>query len=297
VSPVRVGLEILELARSIGARTIFVVGTARDVGKTTTLRAVYEAACSAGTRTGLASVGRDAPQQTRARAKPRLWLRPQTVFATARALLPSSPAVEILQLSSLQSAAGALLYARVEACGFYDLAGPPTASGVREVVDELLACSEIAIVDGAVDRVAALAGSEGAIVVATGAATATTEDEAVAEIAALVTRLRIPAFEPQAQAVHVDGALTAADAAAFIAHGETRQIVVRDPTQVAMSGRSAQEAFAKLTIRCRRPLRVVAATVASIGLERNFEPVRFANAVARATKLPTFDVYRSAQAA
>jgi hypothetical protein len=202
-----------------------------------------------------------------------------------------------LQLSSLQSAAGALLYARVEACGFYDLAGPPTASGVREVVDELLACSEIAIVDGAVDRVAALAGSEGAIVVATGAATATTEDEAVAEIAALVTRLRIPAFEPQAQAVHVDGALTAADAAAFIAHGETRQIVVRDPTQVAMSGRSAQEAFAKLTIRCRRPLRVVAATVASIGLERNFEPVRFANAVARATKLPTFDVYRSAQAA
>jgi hypothetical protein len=296
---VRVGREILTLARSIDARTIFVVGTARNVGKTTTLRALYEAACDAGVRAGLASIGRDseAPHQPQAPAKPRLWLRPQTVFATARALLPSSPAAEILKVSSLQSAAGDLLYARVAVGGFYELAGPPTASGVREVVDELLERSEIGIVDGAVDRVAALAGSDGAIVVATGAATAATEDEAVAEIAALVARLQIPKFDSRTEAIEVSGALTAADAAAFVAQGETRQIVVRDPTQVAISGRPAQEAFAKLTIRCRRPLRVVAATVASIGFERNFEPVHFADAVARATTLPTFDVYRSAKAA
>jgi hypothetical protein len=42
---------------------------------------------------------------------------------------------------------------------------------------------------------------------------------------------------------------------------------------------------------------VVATTIASIGPERTFEPVHFADAVAAATLLPTFDVYRGARAA
>lgn len=295
----RVGLEILNLARAIDARTIFVVGTGRNVGKTTTLRALYDAAWHERSAVALASVGRDSEgvQQARAAAKPRLWLRPQTVFATARALLPRSPAARILKLSSLRSPAGDVLYARVAASGFYELAGPPTASGVREVIDELLARSEIAIVDGAVDRVAALGGTEGAIVVAGGAAGATTLPEAVEEIRALVGRLRVAAFDPALPAIFLDGALTAEAAAAHIAHGESRQIVVRDPTQIALSGRAASEACAQLKLRCRRPLNVVAATVASIGPERAFEPIEFARAVSAATRLPTFDVYRGARAA
>jgi hypothetical protein len=212
-------------------------------------------------------------------------------------LLPSSPAAEVVRLSSLRSAAGGVLYARVVQAGFYELAGPPTASGVREVVEELLSRSDITIVDGAVDRVAALAGSDGAIVVAGGAATATTPREAAAELAALTSRLRVPRFDSDAASVDVEGALTAVDAARFVAEGETRQIVVGDPTQIALSGRSATEAFERLKIRCRRPLHVIAVTVSSIGPERNFEPVQFADAVAAATELPTFDVYRSARAA
>jgi hypothetical protein len=66
---------------------------------------------------------------------------------------------------------------------------------------------------------------------------------------------------------------------------------VRDPTQIALSGRAGLRALDQLTIRCRRPLRVVAATIASIGPQRSFEPVAFAAAVAKATALPTFDVY------
>ena len=41
---VRVGFELLELARAAGARAIFVVGIGREVGKTTVVRAVYDAA-------------------------------------------------------------------------------------------------------------------------------------------------------------------------------------------------------------------------------------------------------------
>jgi hypothetical protein len=279
-------MELLELARASGARTIFVVGIGRSVGKTTTLRAVYSAACEAGVRAGLASSG-----------KPRLQLHPQTVFVTARGALARSPAVEILKLSRLQSPGGALLYARATSSAIFELAGPPTASGVREVVEQLAAFSEVVIVDGAVDRVAALAGSNGAIVVACGAAEAKTVQEAVEEAAALVARLRVPRFDDDAPAVDVEGALTAAQAAAFIAAGETRQIVVRDPTQIALSGKAASHAFAKLRIRCRRPLRVVAATIASIGPERSFEPRAFIEAVAAATGLPALDVYAGARAA
>ena len=295
----RVGLELLELARAADARSIFVAGIGRDVGKTTALRAIYAAACKSGMQTGLASIGREggATLESDVRSKPRLWLHPQTVFVTARGSLARTPAAEILKLSRLQSPAGALLYARVASSAFYELVGPPTASGVREIVGELAALSETVMVDGAVDRVAALAGSGGAVIVACGAAAAKTMQEAVDEIAALVARLRVPRFDSHAPAIELEGALTPSQAASFMAAHERRQIVVHDPTQIALSGRAGSRALAQLNIRCRRPLRVVAATIASIGTERSFEPRAFAHAVAEATGLPTFDVYAGARAA
>jgi hypothetical protein len=296
---VRIGAELLELARAAAARTIFVVGTGRDVGKTTVLRAIYDAACGAGLRVGLATIGRegDVVSSNEGVKKPRLWLRPETVFVTARRLLPPTPAVEILKLSRLQSPAGGLLYARAASSAFYELVGAPTASGVREMVDELCARTDVVIVDGAVDRVAALAGSGAAIVAACGAAGANTLPEAVDEITALVARLSVPRFDPKAPAIDVEGALTAARAASLIASNEVKQIVVHDPTQIALSGRAASQALSRLTIRCRRPLHVIAATVASIGPQRSFEPRAFALAVAAATTLPVFDVYGGVRAA
>jgi hypothetical protein len=281
----RVGIELFELARAANARSIFVVGIGRDVGKTTALRAIYDAGCDMGATLGLASCG------IVSNRKPPLRLRPRTIFATARGSLPATPAVEILALTHLPSPNGAVLYARVVTQGSYELAGPPTASGVREVVAALAADSEMVVVDGAVDRVAALAGSDGAIVVACGAAAARTMQEAVDEVAALVARLRVPQFDPRVPALHVDGALTPPAVAALMAGREARQIVVDDPTQIAL------RALAQLQIRCRRPLRIIAATVASIAPERTFEPRAFAEAVADATGLPTFDVYANARAA
>ena len=292
------GAELLLLAQGTGASTIFVVGIGRNAGKTTTLRAIYGAARARGLRAALASIGRDSEDALGTDVpKPRLWLQPQTTFATARGALPRSPACRILKVSQLRTAAGALLYARTELPGFFDLVGPPTAAGLREVLAQLATSSDLVIVDGAVDRIAAVAGSDGAIVVACGAAGAQTQDEAVDEVAGLTARLAVPRFDAGAPALEVEGALTAAEVARFLAAGESRQIVVRDPTQIALSGKAAREAIARLRIRCRRPLHVIAATIASIGPERSFEPQSFRRAVAAATGLATYDVYRESAAA
>lgn len=292
-------MELLDLARRAGAERIFVVGTGRDVGKTTALRAIYEAARERNMRIGIASIGREGETAMRdsERPKPLVRLAPATTFVTARGALGRVPAVEVLDLSSLQTPAGPLLYARTIAGAFYELVGPPTASGVREVVERLSSCSELVLVDGAVDRIAALAGSSGAIVAACGASTANTMQEAVDDIAALIDRLRIPAYDAQAPSFRVDGALTAAVANALLASGEMRQVVVRDPTQIALSGRAASHLLARLRVRCVRPLNVIAVTVASIGFHRSFEPAAFARAVADATHLPAFDVFAAMRAA
>ncbi len=295
----RVGKELLELALHCGARSLCVVGTGKNVGKTVAMRAAYEAACEQGLQVGLASAGLDgeAADQLGGHAKPRIELRAGTCFATARDVLPRSPASEILAISRLQTAAGALVYARAAERAHCELIGPPTASGLREVLEELTARAEIAIADGAIDRVAALAGGRDAIVVACGAAAATTMRQAVDDVSALVQRLGIARFDPDEPAVFIEGALTPLQTARFIGTGERGQIVVRDPTQVALRGRAAAKAFEALRIRCERPLRVIAVTIAAISPERSFEPDAFARAVAAATRLPAFDVYAGKRAA
>lgn len=280
-------MRLLELARSRRARAIFVVGTGKNVGKTTALCAIYEAAWRSGLSVGLASIG----------PKPRLRLHPNTIFVTARPLLSPSPASEILEISRLESSSGPLLYARTTYGGLYDLAGPSTALGLREAIEEIATRCELVLVDGAIDRISTLTSSAGAIVVSCGAAAAKTASQAVCDVATLTARLRIPEFDPHAAAVELDGALTATMAAAFIAASEERQIVVGDSTQVVMGGRALEEALARLRIRSRRAFNVIATTVCAVAPEHSFEPAAFLAAVADATRLPAFDVFAGREAA
>ena len=295
---VRVGESLLQLWHDSGARSLVVVGTGKNVGKTVTLRAIYRACVRAGTPCAIASIGRDgeSADSIDAAAKPALWLEPGTVLATARDILPRSPASEVLARPAYVTAAGPLLYARVRSGAAYELIGPPSASALRAVVRDLCAFAPRVLVDGAVDRIAALAGGEDAVVVATGAATAPTQDEAIDDVRALVLRLNTARLEDGLETLAIEGALTPPIAAQLIRDRERRAIVVRDPTQIALAGKTALHAFEHLTIRCLRPLRVIATTVASIGRARAFEPRTFARDVARATGLPTFDVYTSERA-
>lgn len=290
----RVGQHLLELAREGGCRSLFVVGTGKNVGKTVAMRAIADAAAARGLRLGMTSIGRDgeAVDISDAFAKPRLFLRPGAIVATARNLLPPHPASELLDFTPWSTASGAVIVARVRDAAYYELAGPSTAAGVRACVRRFadLGCEQI-VVDGALDRVAALAGGNDAVIVSAGASAARTMEDAVNDVRALAARLCIARVDRSQPFLDIDGALTAAHAARLASQGERRQIVVRDPTQIAITGKALLGVASRLQLRCERPLRVVAATVASIGRDRYFEPRAFAQAVASATGLPTFDVY------
>jgi hypothetical protein len=224
-------------------------------------------------------------------------LRAGTLFATARTLLPAVPATTVVGTTSLQTPAGPLVYARTMHDGEYDVIGPSTAGGLRETVEFLNARSECVLVDGAVDRLAMLAGSTGAIIVACGAAGAKSEAEAIDEVAALTERLRVSVVDRDDDFVAVPNALTPSIAGELMRSSETRQVVVDDATQIALHGAGLVRAMRELRLRCRFPLKVVATTTCAVAPERAFEPVRFADAVARRTGLPAFDVFAAREAA
>jgi len=288
-----VAAALLGRARAVGARSLAVVGTSKNAGKSVVVAALTEALWRAGEPYGLCSIGRDGEgaDALNAAPKPRFFLRAGAQVATAASLVPRSPALEITAVTDERSALGPIVLARVRAPGFIEIAGPPSADALRRIAAALAADGRFVAIDGAVDRIAALRDGDDAIVVAVGAAGAPTLDHAVDDVAALVARLRLPAFDPDRPFVFVEGALTAAAAAGFARAGEQRQIVVRDPTRVAFAGRAFAEVAARLDLRCERTLRPIACTVAPIGSERAFEPRAFARAVAERTGLPVFDVY------
>lgn len=296
----RVGDALLDLARAAGARDVAVVGTGKNAGKTVVVRALLNAANARGARVGITSVGRDGESVDAldALAKPRFYLAEGTVVATAAATLPTSPASEVIDVTDVATAIGPLLFARVCRPGFYEIAGAPSASGTRFALERMARYeTDMLLLDGAIDRIAALAGGGEAVVVAVGAATAATIEQAAQRARALVARLSIAAFDPSLPFVRLTGALTAQRAAALIARHETRQIVVRDPTRIVLDGRAFDGFSRALHLRCERPLLPIAVTIASIGRERYFEPRAFAHAVSEAANLPVFDVYAGASAA
>jgi hypothetical protein len=285
--------RILELARAAGAASIAVVGTSKNAGKSVVIRALLDELARQGTAHGLCSIGRDgeAVDALDGSPKPRFFLRAGVQLALPAALVPRSPALEIVAATDETSALGRIVLARVRAPGAFEIAGPPTAAAVRRIADELVARTGFALVDGAVDRTAALRGGGDAIVVAVGAATAATPELAAEAAGALLARLRLPVAGATADAVRIGGALTADAAAAFVRAGEARPIVVPDATHVAFGGRTFLAIAARLDLRVETPLRPIACSIASFSRDRAFEPRRFAAAVAKRTGLPVVDVY------
>jgi hypothetical protein len=277
---VRVGAALLEHVRRTGLSSVAIVGIAKNVGKTVAMRALYEAAYERGMRVGLVSAGRDGESVDAVfgNAKPRLWLYPGMIIAAA-----PEPGAELERV-------------RVTEEAYYELIGPPTASGLRDAVNELRRDCDVVLIDGAIDRLAVIATGDDAIVVACGAAAAPTEQDVLDEVRGLVMRLRVPRFDGTEPAIRIEGALLPEMVAQLIKRGERRAVVVASPASIVLSGKAALRALERLRIRCERPASVVAVTAASIGPAQSFEPREFLEAIARSTGLATYDVYAGAAA-
>lgn len=281
-------------ARAIGARTLAVVGTSKNAGKTVVVAALARANERAARPFAIVSIGRDgeATDAIDAAPKPRMFVPSGTFVATSEAIVPRTPAVEIVRVTRERSALGAIVIARVRVASRIELAGPPRASALRRIVDELRTLAPFVIVDGAIDRIAALRAGEDAIVVAVGATGAATMSRAVDDIASLVARLQLPPVAGAIDPVRIVGALTAEIATEHErTYGRSRALVVSDPTVVTIRGKAFLDLVTRIDLRSERTLRPIACTVAPFGRERSFEPRRFARAVAERTGLPTYDVF------
>jgi hypothetical protein len=221
------------------------------------------------------------------------------LIATARRLLPKYPAAEILRSARENGALGPTVIARVLTPGYYEIAGPAGAGAdaARRIAEELANCgATFILLDGAADRLAALRGGVEAIVVATGAASGPTQAHVVEDIRGLTAKLSIRLADQEKPALRIAGALSISEAEALASAGEKRQILVRDATRIAFAGRLFLTLANRLDFRCERALHPVAATVASMGSGRLFEPSDFLQAVAHAVRLPAYDVYAQAAA-
>jgi hypothetical protein len=276
---------------------VIVVGTAKNAGKTTTFNALRAVARRHGATIAVTSIGRDGePSDALDDApKPRVHLAAGTYVALSAGLVPRSPAFAILDDDGgAVGALGSTVFARVVVPTTCEISGPPTARGMRRTIDRLHAlCAGPVIVDGAIDRIAALAGGNDAVIVATGAASGATIAR-VAELAAdTIARLTTPGRDPareRARVVLVAGALDARDAEELLANAADATVVVEDPTRIAVRGALFARLRATVDLRCERPLRVVACTTSPVGRDATLPARELVEAVARATGLPAFDV-------
>ncbi|HTD32509.1 MAG TPA: hypothetical protein VK665_02520 [Candidatus Elarobacter sp.] len=294
-------LYALALAAS---RSVIVVGTAKNAGKTTTFNALREVARRRGVAVAVTSIGRDGEPSDAldAEPKPRVRLAPGTLVALPSGLVPRSPALVILgageanaaRPSAFASALGNIVFARAVLPTACEIGGPPSARAMRATIARLRALHDGPVfVDGAIDRVAALAGGDDAVIVATGAASGATVARVATVAADAVARLSLPGRDPareRARVVRIGGALDVRDAEELLADARGATVVVEDPTRIAVRGALFAKLREAVDLRCERPLRVVACTTSSAGRDTTLPPRELLEAVARATGLPAFDV-------
>jgi hypothetical protein len=193
------------------ARTLALVGLAKNTGKTETLAALLRELAAAGTSVGVTSVGRDGEERDvidERIAKPRVSLVPGSLVATTGALLRASGlAHERLERTGMRTPLGEVVIGRALAQGSVEVAGPSAADDVAAVSERMRELgAERVLIDGAIDRRAASspAIAEG-LVLATGAVLDRDIERVVALTREAVELVRLPAAEGVAEQAGADG--------------------------------------------------------------------------------------------
>lgn len=180
-------------------KTLGFVGTAKNTGKTTAALHMLDLVSAAGTQTALTSIGYDGENLDHVTGlpKPRYVARRGMKIATARGCLKIGDAVySNLQPTGLMTILGEIVIAEVSEPGFVVLAGPNRKKDLKSLLEQLRAGGvELTLVDGALNRLAAMAAADG-MLLSTGAAL----DERIAVIAshtsAMESLFHHPRYQP-----------------------------------------------------------------------------------------------------
>jgi hypothetical protein len=205
-------VDLFERCRTVPALAI--VGTAKNVGKTTTMNWLIARFEAQGIRLGLTSVGRDGEDldMVTDRPKPRITPPPGTLVATAHLSAKRSTArLKEVRPTPFRTAIGPVSIYEVQSLGTVEVAGPVSMSDTRRLVEMLreLGAKQV-FVDGAIDRRASAASDVAqGVILATGLALSEDPEEVVQRTLAHVRWLSLPtapfAVPDQAGALLADG--------------------------------------------------------------------------------------------
>ncbi|MFW9827222.1 MAG: hypothetical protein ACFFEY_06525 [Candidatus Thorarchaeota archaeon] len=133
---------------------ISIIGLAKNVSKTTTLNYIIKNLKNF--KLGLTSIGRDGEKYDviTQLPKPRIYVKPGTIIATARQSYESSEVkMELLKTTEFNTPLGEVLILRALSDGLVELAGPSINKDLKKLCLELkdLGC-DLILIDGAFDR-------------------------------------------------------------------------------------------------------------------------------------------------
>lgn len=159
---------MLQLSLSMG-----IAGTAKNTGKTTAMAAILNELRLQGVHLSITSIGYDGEEMDNITGlpKPRLWVEPGDILATAEKCIKASTAgLSIIEDTQIATPLGKVIIAEVKRPGLAITAGPNKRSDVK-VIEGLLTRLRpgVIIVDGALSRIAPMAATDG-FILATGAA-------------------------------------------------------------------------------------------------------------------------------
>lgn len=161
------------LDRAVQYKSIAVVGLAKNTGKTVTVNCLLDGLSNRGLTVGLTSTGRDGEKADVLTdlPKPPVVLPRGAVVATAGGCLGQGTArLEILASLDISNPLGEIVLARVREPGTAEISGPERTRDVQAAIDALRDWSDLVLIDGALDRIAASAPAvTEAAILATGA--------------------------------------------------------------------------------------------------------------------------------
>lgn len=210
--------------------TLSIVGTAKNVGKTTCLNHLIARYEAHGVRMGLTSVGRDGEDLDAVtdRPKPRITPPPGTLVATAALSAKRSQArLREIATTPFRTAIGPVGLYEVLGPGFVEVAGPVTVQDTADLIALLRRHGARQVfVDGAIDRRASASGAVAdGVVLATGLSFHCDPAEVAAHTAAQVRYLSLEApphagLPPETGALAADGSFLAWEGPTVLEQGE-----------------------------------------------------------------------------